>query len=67
MYPMDIPKVTRNRVDRTRLIRRIVRLLNHSIVWTDIIAMKMLQQPAPIVASSLLEVDRPARLNITEE
>jgi len=67
MNPIESPSITRHEIDKTKLVKRIVRLRNHDIVCTAMMAINILQQPAPMVANSLLLVDNPARLNITDE
>lgn len=64
---IEVPRTRRKMVERHKLSNKMVRLLNHNIVCTAILAMKMLQSPAPIVANSLLVVESPALVKIDDE
>lgn len=64
---IEVPKITKKTADEIRLTCTQILLLTFDIMYTERIAINKLQQPAPIVASSLADKERPADLKISFE
>lgn len=62
-----IPSITKKKIDNAMLTSMQVLLSTFDITGIDITAMRKLKIPAPIVASSLADWERPAVLNIALE